>query len=118
MAQVKQFDDWFEVTDTGVVYSLPRVINGRRYTGKKLTPRDSGRGLQVHCRLSTGEDKYLAVDRLVYSTFSGKKLKESDTIIHIDGDYTNNNFSNLALADKINNESGKFVYRIKPIFDE
>ena len=113
--ETKQFDEYFEVSDTGAVFSLPRIINGRRYQGKRLTPRFSGKALQVHCRLSTGEDKFLQVDRLVYSTFTGKKLKSDDAVIHLDGDPYNCNLSNLVLAAKLHNESGRYQYKITDI---
>ena len=115
---VKQFDKFYEVSDLGEVYSVSRISNGKRYSGKRIKPRDCGRGLQVHCHLSTGEDKFLLVDRLVFATFNDITLTEDDNIIHLDGDLYNNKLENLALGVKIRNEHGHIKFRPKIKFED
>ena len=123
-----KFDDYYEVYENGSVCSLDRQINGKWYHGKLLKPHyNNERGYRVHCRLSTGEDKYIYVGKLVYSAFHGKgdimakyEAIESEVIIHKDGNLANNDIKNLELASKgaILNESVAKNKRIKANLDK
>ena len=108
--ETKKFDKWFEISSDGTVRSLDRCINGRWFFGKTLSPRlNNGRGLQVHCNLSTGKSRFLYVAKLVYCAFCTKgdddilslyDSMEGQVVIHKDGNLCNNAFDNLALEDK------------------
>lgn len=113
-----RFDDYYEVSTLGEVFSLDREVPfGRNRTrfvnGSKLKPHQTGRGLQVHCHLSTGEDVYLSLAKLVYYAFCTDRSRtatnflqdflnfaESEVIVHIDGNMDNNRVDNLSLESK------------------
>ena len=127
----KKFDNWYEIYENGTVCSLQRQIGNRWFDGKTLKPRlNNGRGMQVHCRLSTGEDRYLYVAKLVYCAFCTKGNEDilslydsldDDVIVHNDGDLTNNHYTNLSLGNRgviLNEAVARNKARIKVNKDE
>lgn len=88
----------YAVTDTGLVYSLPRVVvrtNGRPYTvvKRKLTPTWNGDHLQVRLKVD-GNTFVRFVHHLVLEAFVGPR-PEGMRGLHRDDNPFNNSVGNL-----------------------
>lgn len=110
MRSVK-FDDYYVIFENGFVFSLDRIISGKHYQARRITPRQNARGDQVHLHLSTGEDKFFSLAKLVYISFTVNEDRAKDilklydslenwVVTHKDGDIRNNSFDNLELENK------------------
>ena len=113
--QLKQFDNQYSVTDTGIVYSL----KGNK---KELIGKISNSGYREVVINHKWKKKYLLVHRLVAENFIYNEFK-ARTVNHKDGNKLNNNLSNLewctakentlhaikaGLIDTSNNYLGKY----------
>ena len=92
------FEGCYQVSNKGRVKSLPRYVRGRYsprlIKGRYLSQGGTARYPYVTLCLDT-EETYVYVHRLVgYHFVSGKTPDRSD-INHIDGDKTNNVYTNL-----------------------
>ena len=93
------FEGYYEVSDTGFVRSVDRVITRHDGVSRLLKSRtcklskNSDGYMQV--KLSkNGSSRYFAVHRLVYTSFVGE-IPIGYDVDHIDFDRTNNHYTNL-----------------------
>lgn len=93
----KPVPEWpgYEVSNTGLVRSVPRIgADGRKLQGKPLAPRTSRSG---HQHVMVYRDRYRtprAIHRLVLEAFVGPR-PEGMECCHGDGNPANNNLENL-----------------------
>ena len=85
--QLKQFDNQYSVTETGVVYSL----KGNK---KELIGKISTSGYREVVINHKGKKKYLLVHRLVAENFIQNEFN-ARTVNHKDGNKQNNTIENL-----------------------
>lgn len=85
--QLKQFDNQYSVTDTGIVYSL----KGNK---KELIGKISNSGYREVVISHKGKKKYLLVHRLVAENFIYNEFK-ARTVNHKDCNKLNNSVDNL-----------------------
>ena len=93
--QLKQFDNQYSVTDTGIVYSL----KGNK---KELIGKISNSGYREVVINHKGKKKYLLVHRLVAENFIYNEFK-ARTVNHKDGNKLNNSVDNLEWCSDSNN---------------
>ncbi len=93
--QLKQFDNQYSVTDTGIVYSL----KGNK---KELIGKISNSGYREVVINHKGKKKYLLVHRLVAENFIYNEFK-ARTVNHKDGNKLNNSVDNLVWCSDSNN---------------
>lgn len=85
----------YEVTDTGLVYSRPRVSeNGRRLTGKFLKQGLTTMGYPFVILRKDGKSYNKMVHRLVAEAFVPNPT-DKPNVNHKDGNKSNNHFENL-----------------------
>lgn len=119
-APVFGFEGFYEVSDCGRVFSLPRKTlrkDGKSfYTTKykELSQKITKSGYrQVHLR-ANGEEKSMLVHRLVMLSF-GEMPEKKEFVNHIDGNTGNNNIKNLEWCDKSENAIHAYrVLKVKP----
>lgn len=102
--QIEGFD--YEVSDSGIVRSLPRIVmrsNGKQHTvvPKELRPRWGGRHVVVGLRRDKKEHRRY-VHHLVLETFVCPR-PEGMFGLHLDDDPTNNDLSNLRWGTRSDN---------------
>ena len=90
-----EFDN-YEIDSNGKVYNI-----SRNTLMKECINTSTGR--PFYSLRNKGRYYTCLTHRLVYSTFVGTIPQRCD-VIHLDGDYTNNNINNLALEQKIDFE--------------
>ncbi len=92
---VVEFPDCYEVSNTGLVRSIDRVVQNRgkpmRLRGRMMKQRIV-KGYYMTCLRANGRQRYMAVHRLVASAFPNGVGPQ---VRHIDGIRTNNNAENL-----------------------
>ena len=93
--QLKQFDNQYSVTDTGIVYSL----KGNK---KELIGKISNSGYREVVINHKGKKKYLLVHRLVAENFIYNEFN-ARTVNHKDGNKLNNSVDNLEWCSDSNN---------------
>ena len=93
--QLKQFDNQYSVTDTGIVYSL----KGNK---KELIGKISNSVYREVVINHKGKKKYLLVHRLVAENFIYNEFK-ARTVNHKDGNKLNNSVDNLEWCSDSNN---------------
>lgn len=93
---VKGFEGFYQVSNTGEVKSLDRKdSSGRNIKGKKLKPWKRGKDYNL-CDLYMKGNRFVkSVHVLVYETFSGEERNKGEVIHHIDSNKVNNNYYNL-----------------------
>lgn len=102
----------YEVSESGVVRSVPRISvrsNGvrARLAGRTLKQwTDPKTGYARVCLSVDGEDTLERVHRLVALAFHGPG-REGELVRHLDGDATNNHYSNLAWGTESENQFDK-----------
>lgn len=97
---ITDFEDSYQVSDCGLVFSIPRIVvgsNGTRYPfkGKQLSQVLNAKLGYYICQLYRDNQqttKY--IHRLVAEAFVPNPENKPE-VNHIDGDKTNNHFSNL-----------------------
>ena len=93
--KLKQFDNQYSVTETGIVYSL----KGNK---KELIGKISTSGYREVVINHKGGKKYLLVHRLVAENFIDNEFK-ARTVNHKDGNKLNNSIDNLEwCSDSVN----------------
>lgn len=106
------YEGLYLVSDRGNVKSIDRIVkrgsNEMRLKGKTLKLQDDGACLSL--KLSkNGKTKTHRLHQLVCAAFIGEKPINYE-VLHADGDYTNNDISNLTYDTKSENQID--LYRI------
>lgn len=96
---VKNYEGLYEVSNFGRVRSLTRKVKTSKgitqtWIGKMLTPGKSGNGYYYVTLSKNGKSKARRVHILVAQAFLPNK-ENYQQVNHIDGDKSNNDFSNL-----------------------
>ena len=96
---ISGLEGFYEVSDSGLVRSVTRVINGRTYRARMMKGRCGRQGyLSVGLR-KIGASATRIVHRLVAEAFleNSENLPE---VLHLDGDKMNADYKNLVWASK------------------
>lgn len=108
------YDGYYEVSDSGVVRSVPRMITSHREVRGIVVSVDvfiRGRVLSLHRKkcghitvalCKSGQRVTAMVHTLVLSAFLGPRPSGHDSL-HLDGDPANNKASNLAWGTRLEN---------------
>lgn len=92
------YEGTYEVSNTGLVRSLDRIVSGRwglvPYKGKQLKPSTNSKGYLQVMLSKGGKSKTYKVHRLVAISFLPNPLSKPQ-VNHLDGDPSNNLVSNL-----------------------
>ena len=89
-----EYEDYYLVSNTGLIKSIDRIINNRNCKGKILKFKDI-RGYKNVRLYKNKEGKTKQVHRLVALTFNFNTNHKNLQINHLDGDKSNNNIDNL-----------------------
>lgn len=101
------YEGFYQVSNTGKVRSLDRVVNAKSFsktlkTGKLLKPSKNEKGY-LRVRLCyNGKTKMFRIHRLVFETFIGP-IPKGYEINHLDENKENNALSNLSLVTHTEN---------------
>ena len=90
---IEGFED-YQISNTAKIRAKP----------KELKPKISKQGLLEVSLSANNKRTGKMVGRLVYETFSGKKLTKNDVIIYKDGDKTNCDYNNLMVVSRSERE--------------
>jgi hypothetical protein len=90
---VKGFEGFYQVSNTGKVRSLDRHNGVRFFKGRELSPHKNNEGNPI-VSLRGLTKRYIVVNQLVAQTFL-PPIAGSRKSRHIDGDRTNNHVNNL-----------------------
>ncbi len=113
---VKGYENYYEISNTGLVQSLNHVVvqkmfrgaGSRTYIGKILKPRKAKNGY-LYVQLSReGERKTHKIHRLVSETFVEGKTEAKNQVNHKDGNKENNHYLNLEWCTCASNH--KYAY--------
>ena len=115
---IKFYEGFYEVSDTGDIRSLDRVVSSAKslsnlldIQGQEIKSFDNGEGyIQVKLRDFYGVRKSHYVHRLVYTAFVGE-IPEDMEVHHIDFNKENNSVLNLCLVSRRENVLATSVYR-------
>lgn len=100
------YEGMYEISDTGRVRSLDRVLSdGRRWKAREINPKPSGGG-HLHVRLCADAHKWLFVHRLVLEAFVGP-CPEGMECAHNNGDPSDNSLANLRWDTRKGNHADK-----------
>jgi hypothetical protein len=104
---ISGYESYYQVSSFGRVRSLPRRVNAacsstKLMSGKLLKPRYCKNGYYYVCLQGFGIPKNITVHSLVANAFLGDRPNGFD-VNHIDGDKSNNSFTNLEYCSRIQN---------------
>lgn len=106
------FEGYYKVSDKGNVYSVVRMVRGRKCGGIMLKPRYDKDGYLRVTLYKNGEQRTIFIHRLVLEAFveNPKNLPE---VNHIDENKTNNELSNLEwCTSRHNTNHGTLIERL------
>lgn len=109
---IKSFEGFYEVSETGLVRSLPRIIQAVTFNGVKYQRKIPGKVLSTALNIRTGythvslyrgaKQFTFTIHRLVALAFLNNPNSFAE-VDHLDGKKTNNEVSNLEWVSKLVN---------------
>lgn len=103
------FEGWYEVSDRGLVRSVPRTVHFsdgrvRKYKGRRLSSYPDGFGYRKVTLKRNGEWARIHVHVLVAAAFKGPR-PEGMQVRHYDGNHLNNRPDNLVYGTSLENHA-------------
>ena len=101
---LKGYEDSYQLSDFGRVFTKRRLVGNRIYYGRELIPQKTKDGYLKIALCKNGELKRFYLHRLVATQFIDN-CNNLPQVNHIDGNKLNNNATNLEWCTKIENQN-------------
>ena len=105
---IKDYEGLYQVSNLGRIKRLQRITRKNVKLEEKILKGAINKGYNRICLTKDGTEKNHFVHRLVVETFE-RKLKDGETIDHIDCNKLNNTISNLEIVSITENNHRAFI---------
>ena len=109
---IEGYEGLYQVSDTGLVRSLNRVVGNRTLQGKILSLKTNTSGYFIVALCKEGKPKNFLVSRLVATAFLKEDLADTVglEVCHLDGSRNNNHVENLRWDTKAGNQKDRVLH--------